>query len=105
MKRTTAIAITMTIAAMLWPALGFAAERPQIVGGQPGTIPSIAVVQWTDAEGNQWLCTGTVVSPSVILTAAHCATGAPGTYQVVLYGVRGGGEERLATYSLHVPPP
>ncbi|HEY2323097.1 MAG TPA: hypothetical protein VGJ82_09545, partial [Thermoanaerobaculia bacterium] len=27
----------------------------------------------------------------------------PGTYQVVLYGVRGGGEERLATYSLRVP--
>ncbi|HEX3582144.1 MAG TPA: hypothetical protein VH087_10320 [Thermoanaerobaculia bacterium] len=26
-----------------------------------------------------------------------------GTYQVVLYGVRGGGEERLATYSLRVP--
>jgi len=28
---------------------------------------------------------------------------APGTYQVVLYGVRGGGEERLATYSVRVP--
>jgi hypothetical protein len=27
----------------------------------------------------------------------------PGSYQVVLYGVRGGGEERLATYSLRVP--
>src|SRR5947199_81487 len=27
----------------------------------------------------------------------------PGTYQVVLYGVRGGGEERLATYSFGVP--
>lgn len=27
----------------------------------------------------------------------------PGTYQVVLYGVRSGGEERLATYSLRVP--
>ncbi len=26
-----------------------------------------------------------------------------GTYQVTLYGVRGGGEERLATYSLRVP--
>ena len=27
----------------------------------------------------------------------------PGTYQVVLYGVRGGAEERLATYSFAVP--
>jgi hypothetical protein len=27
----------------------------------------------------------------------------PGSYQVVLYGVRGGGEERLATYSVRVP--
>jgi hypothetical protein len=29
--------------------------------------------------------------------------GAPGTYQVVLYGVRGGAEEQLATYSLRGP--
>jgi hypothetical protein len=27
----------------------------------------------------------------------------PGTYQVVLFGVRGGSEERLATYSVRVP--
>jgi hypothetical protein len=85
MKRTILITVTIAITAMLWPALSFAAERPQIVGGQPGTIPSIAGVQWTDAEGNQWLCTGTVVSPSVILTAAHCATGTPATYQVTTF--------------------
>jgi secreted trypsin-like serine protease len=85
MKRTILLTITISIAAMLWPALSFAAERPQIVGGQAGTIPSIALIQWTDAEGNQSLCTGTVVSPSVILSAAHCATGTPVTYQVTTF--------------------
>jgi len=29
--------------------------------------------------------------------------GSPGTYRVILFGLRGGGEEQLATYSIRVP--
>lgn len=38
---------------------------------------------------------------SIVVPRRFLATA--GTYHVVLYGVRGGGEERLATYSLRVP--
>jgi len=38
---------------------------------------------------------------SIVVPSRFLAS--PGSYQVVLYGVRGGGEERLATYSVRVP--
>ncbi|HEX7193179.1 MAG TPA: hypothetical protein VF381_16525 [Thermoanaerobaculia bacterium] len=37
------------------------------------------------------------------IVVPHHFLASPGTYQVMLYGVRGGGAERLATYSLRVP--
>jgi Trypsin len=82
MKRT--ILLTITIATTLWPAASLAAERPNIVGGQPGTLPSIALVQWSDSTYD-YTCTGTVVSPTVILTAAHCATGDPTSYTITTF--------------------
>lgn len=60
-------------------------SRPRIIGGYGGVQsdwPFMAFILYFDAAGNPVLnCTGTVVSPNVVLTAAHCAlddtTGGP----------------------------
>ncbi len=48
--------------------------RASIVNGavaEPGTFPWLAVI-FHEGEGESFQCTGTVVSPNVVLTAAHC---------------------------------
>ena len=58
-----------------------AAPRPRggaqasIIGGDPATIaefPSLAYIEAADQRSSGFACTGTVISPRVILTAAHC---------------------------------
>lgn len=60
-------------------------KRPRIVGGN-GAVqsdwPFMAFIMYFDAAGNpEFICTGTVVAPNVVLTAGHCGvdetTGAP----------------------------
>jgi secreted trypsin-like serine protease len=52
-------------------------ERPLIVGGlpaAPGTFGMMAFVVYEDpATGDLSACSGTVVSPQLVLTAGHCA--------------------------------
>ncbi|HEY3969816.1 MAG TPA: serine protease [Solirubrobacteraceae bacterium] len=81
-----------SLAALLVPVLAIAAvlavtapapPATAIIGGtaaQTGTFPSLAYV--VDFQGQlAYQCTGTVIAPSLVLTAAHCAenmqTGAP----------------------------
>ena len=50
-----------------------------IIGGQPapqGTWPFAAFVQASHPDGTSGTCSGSVVSPSVVLTAAHCVVDA-----------------------------
>jgi Trypsin len=51
--------------------------RPRIIGGYGGVQsdwPFVAFIAYFDSAGNLvFNCTGTVVSPNVVLTAAHCA--------------------------------
>ena len=56
-------------------AVGAPRAHASIVGGlpaEPGTFPWLAAV-FHEGPGEGFLCTGTVVAPNVILTAAHCA--------------------------------
>jgi secreted trypsin-like serine protease len=67
------------LTALLGPAIAAARqprERRSIVGGQPasaGTFPWLAVVIDDLPNGDAQLCTGTVLSSNVVLTAGHCA--------------------------------
>jgi trypsin len=46
-----------------------------VIGGSPGTIPSLVQVSYTDARGAAWMCSGTVIAQNIVLTAGHCADG------------------------------
>ncbi len=54
-----------------------ASERPQIVGGHgatSGQFPELAFVVYHEPDGTtNFTCTGTVISPKLVLTAGHCA--------------------------------
>ncbi len=70
---TIASALTLLAAALI-PA-GASAATPAIIGGtlaQVGSFPQLAFIEDKEVTGRAF-CTGTVVSPTVILTAAHCA--------------------------------
>lgn len=80
--------------ALLMPATAAAASgdaQASIVGGREATIaefPSLAYIEARQGKGG-FACTGTVVSPRVILTAAHCVEdiergtfASPGEYAV-----------------------
>jgi secreted trypsin-like serine protease len=59
-----------------------AAAKPQIVGGSAapaGSWPSTVFLYGT-FQNQPYGCTGSVVSPEWIVTAAHCAYGAPGKF-------------------------
>ena len=74
------------LASLAFPALALASSGsirnatprsvPRIVGGTPapaGTFPWLAFIEDSVGSGYYDLCTGTVVSANVILTAGHCA--------------------------------
>src|SRR5271155_204789 len=70
---TIASALTLLAAALI-PAEA-AAATPAIIGGtlaQTGTFPQLAFIEDNELDGRGF-CTGTVVAPTVVLTAAHCA--------------------------------
>lgn len=69
--------LSFPAAASAFPAPAASAEEgatASIVGGRAATIeefPSLAYIEAREGKGG-FACTGTVVSPRVILTAAHC---------------------------------
>jgi secreted trypsin-like serine protease len=94
-----------------------AAAQASIVGGKIAAIadfPSLAFIQAGDKQTGGFQCTGTVIAPRVILTAAHCVEDLdaggltpPGEYQVVTgladpHQATGG--EVLRVVSTHVLP-
>jgi trypsin len=82
-----------------WQWLGDATERAapaprpvpdalaatRIINGVPtGEYPAVAGLEIVDAT-TMALCTGTLVSPSVVLTAAHCVGGSPVAIRVTFF--------------------
>lgn len=72
-----ALLLSIPAAASAFPAPADSAENgatASIVGGRAATIeefPSLAYIQAREGKGG-FACTGTVVAPRVVLTAAHC---------------------------------
>src|SRR5579863_958609 len=88
--RRAALALSAACALLLLPSVSAAhTATPSILGGgdaPSGSWPYIARI----VIGGQYLCTGTVVAPNVVLTAGHCTvdtstmiTNDPSEYQVM----------------------
>src|SRR5690348_8429387 len=65
------VATAVVVAAVLVPA----APAGAIVGGTPDTVhTNVGLVRFTTADG-RFRCSGTLISPTVVLTAGHCTEG------------------------------
>jgi secreted trypsin-like serine protease len=81
-SRTTAFVLGAISIALLIPALSAAADRgtdakaeASIIGGDVVAIadfPSLAFIAAQTGKDRGFACTGTVISPRIVLTAAHC---------------------------------
>jgi hypothetical protein len=70
-KLLVLIAAAVAVATVASPATA-------VLYGQPdeGEHPYVGVVRFFDEDGNYlWRCTGTLISPTVVLTAGHCTFG------------------------------
>ena len=63
------------------------AIKERIVGGEEadiGEYPWLALIGYTSRGGRGviWSCGGSLIGNRYVLTAAHCVTGLPGSYQL-----------------------
>ena len=86
MRRAAAVVLGLTAvsAAVALPGVAAARSRPKahaaIVGGASapsGSWPWLAFIDDNQGSLGDWNCTGTVVAPNLVLTAAHCAEDPP----------------------------
>jgi hypothetical protein len=71
-RRTTLIAVAVALVAA---ALAGAAPALAITGGEPDTVhTNVGLVRFTTTAG-RFRCSGTLISPTVVLTAGHCTEG------------------------------
>ena len=75
--RTMALVSLLTLAGCTGAAMEPAVVGEEIIGGTTDTTDSAVVLLYMTVPGQQGgaLCTGEVISPHVVLTAAHCTGG------------------------------
>jgi Trypsin len=70
--------LTLFIAALAATAAVVASPANAVLYGSPdgNNHPYVGIVRFFDADGNYlWRCSGTLISPTVFLTAGHCVYG------------------------------
>ncbi len=72
--------LTLLLATTLSLTVAGALPAPAITGGEPdgGDHPNVALIVSYGADGGRYRCSATLVSPTVLLTAAHCTEGTAG---------------------------
>ncbi|HEY6145686.1 MAG TPA: serine protease [Solirubrobacterales bacterium] len=77
LKRTAGLlaASFALLAAAASPSAGASGAHASIIGGSPASIEQFPYLAYIEAGNKRsgFACTGTVVAPRVVLTAAHCA--------------------------------
>jgi secreted trypsin-like serine protease len=70
---------TLTVATAATIAVAFAAPAMAVTGGAPdgNAHPNVGLLLYSGGDG-LYSCTGTLISPTVVLTAAHCTDGIVG---------------------------
>ena len=67
--------------------LSFANIHPRIINGTTVSRRSIPVPEIIIQQSNgEFLCSGTMIAPNIVLTASHCVTARASDHTVVLYG-------------------
>ena len=84
--RMTAAATSALLGVLTMAAAPAVASTPQVVGGQPSPI-SAHPWQVIVIGGESELCSGSLLTPTIVLTAAHCAIGLTADQMEVFAGL------------------
>jgi secreted trypsin-like serine protease len=76
-------------------------NRRRVIGGSPTSDFDDCVAV---GSARQWCCSGTLIGPQAVLTAAHCAKGDCSERVMVGQGTEGGSGHVVAVAEVHVHP-